>query len=59
MTLTDLILLALAGLAINQWWRSRDAKAVALMYAAQRCQLLGLQLHGSEHCAAKKPADPR
>jgi hypothetical protein len=44
MTLTDLILLALAGLAINQWWRSRDAKAVALMYAAQRCQLLGLQL---------------
>ena len=44
MTLSDLILLALAGLAINQWWRSRDAKAVALMYAARRCQSLDLQL---------------
>ena len=44
MTLTDLLLLALAGLAINQWWRSRDAKAVALMHAAHRCQALDLQL---------------
>ncbi|HLT63311.1 MAG TPA: DUF3301 domain-containing protein [Pseudohongiella sp.] len=44
LTLTDIVLLMLGGLAINQWWLSRDAKTVALMYAAQRCQELDLQL---------------
>lgn len=44
MTLTEIILLTTAALAINQWWRSRDAKAVALIHAARRCQSLDLQL---------------
>lgn len=40
----DIILLMIAALAINQWWRSRDAKAVALIHAARRCESLDLQL---------------
>ncbi|TFH74954.1 DUF3301 domain-containing protein [Gammaproteobacteria bacterium LSUCC0112] len=44
LTLLDLIGLALLVLLLNHWWRSRDAKACALVYAAQRCQELDLQL---------------
>ena len=44
LTLTEIILLMTAALAINQWWRSRDAKAVALIHAARRCESLDLQL---------------
>lgn len=44
LSLFDLSGLVLFGLLLNHWWRSRDAKAYALMYAAQRCQQLDLQL---------------
>lgn len=43
-TLLDLLGLALLAVLLNHWWRSRDAKAFALLYAAQRCQELDLQL---------------
>lgn len=44
LSLFDLLGLAVLGILLNHWWRSRDAKAYALMYAAQRCQQLDLQL---------------
>lgn len=44
LTLTDLVWGALFVLLLNHWWRSRDAKAFALQYAAQRCHELNLQL---------------
>jgi hypothetical protein len=43
-SLFDLLGLILLGLFLSHWWRSRDAKAFALVYAAQRCQQLDLQL---------------
>lgn len=43
-TLLDMVWLALLALLVNHWWRSRDAKAFALQYAAQRCAELDLQL---------------
>ena len=42
LTLLDFIGLALLAVLLNHWWRSRDAKAFALLYAAQRCQELDL-----------------
>ena len=44
LTLWDLSGLLLLAVLLNHWWRSRDAKAWALQYAAQRCQELDLQL---------------
>lgn len=44
LTLMDLVWIALLVMLVNHWWRSRDAKAFALQYAAKRCQELGLQL---------------
>lgn len=44
LSLFDLLGLVLFGLLLSHWWRSRDAKAFALVYAAQRCQQLDLQL---------------
>lgn len=44
LTLMDMVWLALFVLVVNHWWRSRDAKAFALQYAARRCQDLDLQL---------------
>lgn len=44
LTLLDLLGLAWLAVLLNHWWRSRDAKAFALLYAAQRCQELDLQL---------------
>lgn len=44
LSLLDLSGLVVFGLFLNHWWRSRDAKAFALVYAAQRCQQLDLQL---------------
>jgi hypothetical protein len=44
LTLMDLVWAALFVLLLNHWWRSRDAKAFALQYAAKRCQELDLQL---------------
>lgn len=44
LTLMDIVGLAVFGLLLIHWWRSRDAKAYALLYAAQRCQQLELQL---------------
>lgn len=44
LSLIDVLALVLAGLLLNHWWRARDAKAFALLYAAQRCRQLDLQL---------------
>lgn len=44
LTLMDLVWGALFVLLVNHWWRSRDAKAFALQFAAQRCRELELQL---------------
>lgn len=44
LSLIDVVALAVFGLALNHWWRARDAKAYALVYAARRCQQLDLQL---------------
>ena len=44
LSLMDLIWLALLVVLINHWWRSRDAEAFALQYAARRCKELNLQL---------------
>lgn len=44
LTLMDLVWIALLVVLVNHWWRSRDAKAFALQYAAKRCRELDLQL---------------
>jgi hypothetical protein len=44
MSLTDFIWFALLAVIVSHWWRSRDAKAFALHYAARRCRELNLQL---------------
>lgn len=44
LTLMDLVWMAALVLLVNHWWRSRDAKAFALQYAARRCAELDLQL---------------
>jgi hypothetical protein len=44
LTLTDLVVIALAALAANHWWRARGFKSQALELAWKRCQLLQLQL---------------
>src|SRR5690606_1287691 len=44
LTLSDLVWFALFASAISYWWQARGFKTVALQYAAQRCQLLEVQL---------------
>ena len=44
LSLMDLVWLALLVVLVNHWWRSRDAKAFPLQYAARRCKDLELQL---------------
>lgn len=44
LSLTDLLWVAIAGFALNYWWRSRHFRDYALKLAARRCEELELQL---------------